>query len=81
MLSMKAVDEEGAGTVGLSLAIEGFCVVPPCLSLTFASLVGPAQVWGPEAVDKVEGYDEADWRVFEAANNILDLRLWTVRDR
>lgn len=37
------------------------------------------KVWGEEAVARAAKRDEADWRVFDAANDILDLRLWTVR--
>ncbi|CAM9756207.1 unnamed protein product [Scytosiphon promiscuus] len=41
----------------------------------------PVSVWGQAAREKAESYDRADWRVFDAANNILDLRLWTARER
>lgn len=30
-------------------------------------------------MSKVTQYDQADWKVFNAANDILDLRIWTVR--
>lgn len=36
------------------------------------------QVWHQKAKDKAAAYDKADWRVFDAANDILDLRLWAV---
>jgi len=35
-------------------------------------------VWHQAAKDKAAAKDRADWRVFEAANDILDLRLWAV---
>lgn len=36
------------------------------------------QVWHQQAKDKAAEVDRADWRVFEAANDILDLRLFEV---
>lgn len=30
-------------------------------------------------MSKATQYDQADWKVFNAANDILDLRIWTVR--
>lgn len=37
------------------------------------------QAWSQQAKDKAAGYDKADWRLFDAANEILDIRLWEVR--
>lgn len=36
-------------------------------------------MWHEAAMAKVTQYDQADWKVFNAANDILDLRIWTVR--
>ncbi|CAN0513735.1 unnamed protein product [Ectocarpus sp. 12 AP-2014] len=41
----------------------------------------PITVWHDKAKEKAASYDRADWRVFEAANDFLDLRLWTARER
>lgn len=35
-------------------------------------------MWHQKAKEKVAAYDKADWKVFDAANDILDLRLWAV---
>eukprot|EP00752_Nemacystus_decipiens_P006534 g5885.t1 len=40
----------------------------------------PISVWHQKAKEKVAAYDKADWRVFDAANDILDLRLWAARE-
>ncbi|CAN0324048.1 unnamed protein product [Pylaiella littoralis] len=41
----------------------------------------PISVWHQQAKDKAAEHDRADWRVFKAANDILDLRLWEARKR
>ncbi|CAM9727356.1 unnamed protein product [Ectocarpus sp. 8 AP-2014] len=41
----------------------------------------PISVWHETAMSKVTQYDQADWKVFNAANDILDLRIWTARER
>ncbi|CAM9357376.1 unnamed protein product [Ascophyllum nodosum] len=41
----------------------------------------PISVWSEAAIAKVDRTDRADWRLFDAANEILDLRLWTARER
>ncbi|CBN74083.1 conserved unknown protein [Ectocarpus siliculosus] len=41
----------------------------------------PISVWHEAAMSKVTQYDQADWKVFNAANDILDLRIWTARER
>ncbi|CAN0304720.1 unnamed protein product [Hapterophycus canaliculatus] len=41
----------------------------------------PISVWHEEAMSKVALYDKADWTIFNAANDMLDLRIWTVRAR
>ncbi|CAN0092223.1 unnamed protein product, partial [Ectocarpus fasciculatus] len=41
----------------------------------------PISVWHEAAMAKVTQYDQADWKVFNAANDILDLRIWTARER
>ncbi|MEP3310486.1 MAG: hypothetical protein ABJN74_10935, partial [Gilvibacter sp.] len=54
-----------------------FCFVLSCP--IYLSTYLPWKVWGEEAVARAAEHDKADWRVFDAANDILDLRLWTVR--
>ncbi|CAM9805761.1 unnamed protein product [Ectocarpus fasciculatus] len=41
----------------------------------------PITVWHEKAKEKAASYDRADWRVFDAANDFLDLRLWAARER
>ncbi|CAN0352374.1 unnamed protein product, partial [Ectocarpus sp. 6 AP-2014] len=41
----------------------------------------PISVWHEAATSKVTQYDQADWKVFNAANDILELRIWTARER
>ncbi|CAN0348617.1 unnamed protein product [Pylaiella littoralis] len=41
----------------------------------------PISVWHQQAKDKAAEVDRADWRVFEAANDILDLRLFEAGER
>lgn len=40
---------------------------------------GVPKVWKEKAVLKAAEFDKADWEVYDAANGILDLCLWTVR--
>ncbi|CAM9920301.1 unnamed protein product [Choristocarpus tenellus] len=39
----------------------------------------PISVWSDEAKDKLSALEKADNKVYQAANRILDLRLWAVR--
>ncbi|CAN0019668.1 unnamed protein product [Scytosiphon promiscuus] len=41
----------------------------------------PISVWHDKAISKATLYDKADWKVFNAANDMLDLRIWTARER